>query len=123
MCEDLDSKGRVRWAWTFYVRGDVQHVKAVTLHLHETFKDPVRQLRGPGFEAHFRGWGTFSIQVVVAWKSGGELRTVWELQFEADASQQFDVPVAQAPKAHVRASSVPRGSTVHRGPDVPRVRR
>jgi len=86
------AKKEGRWHWMFYVCGDTRHIKSVTLTLHPTFKNPVRTLPGPKFEAKFSGWGTFSIAVSVAWKRGGELRTVWELQFEADTSKLFEVP-------------------------------
>ncbi|CAE8718605.1 unnamed protein product [Polarella glacialis] len=83
---------RTKWSWTFYVRGDTDAIRNVTITLHPTFAIPVVKLKGPVYESTATGWGTFAIEVVICWKTGGELRTTWELQFDADASKPFKVP-------------------------------
>eukprot|EP00928_Gymnodinium_smaydae_P063564 TRINITY_DN47107_c0_g1_i2.p1 TRINITY_DN47107_c0_g1~~TRINITY_DN47107_c0_g1_i2.p1 ORF type:complete len:1081 (+),score=138.48 TRINITY_DN47107_c0_g1_i2:349-3243(+) len=87
-------KKKPTWAWTFYIRGDVDSIELVTIYLHETFANSVQKLRPPLLERTFYGWGTFPIQVHILWKHGGELRTTWELQFHADACKHFEVPSA-----------------------------
>mmetsp|Transcript_52595 Transcript_52595/g.125612 ORF Transcript_52595/g.125612 Transcript_52595/m.125612 type:complete len:670 (+) Transcript_52595:93-2102(+) len=86
-----------RYAWTFYVRGNTEHVEEVTIKLHPTFKDPVRTCTEAPFEFKSRGWGTFPIDVLVKWRGiAGVTCSIWPLQFdEPDKSKEMlSVPAA-----------------------------
>jgi len=84
-----------RYSWVFYVRGAVHPIKDVIVELHPSFRDPVRTLKGPEFELKSSGWGTFDLEVVIRWQTGGEMPLTWELQFDRpDASTIIQIPKA-----------------------------
>lgn len=101
-----------RYDWVFYVRGATQCIDHVTVKLHPTFKNPVRRSSGPAFEFASNGWGTFVIDVVIAWKSGGELMTEWDLQFKK-LNGSRDLPI---PPEVVAAAEAPQEKPSHRLP-------
>jgi len=105
------------WDWTFYVRPD-EYIEEVVVTLHPTFRNPVRTLRGPKLELSCSGWGTFELQVAIAWRGGGQLNTKWMLRFDPhqlDFHETIEVPVTVFSQASLHNSpqqpldSVPAG--------------
>jgi len=94
------------WDWTFYVGPD-EYIEEVVVTLHSTFQNPVHKLRGPKLELSCSGWGTFELQVAIAWRGGGQLNTKWMLRFDPhqlDSHEDIEVPVAVLSQASLHSS-------------------
>lgn len=76
------------WKWGAFLddggSGALKEVDSVTYFLHETFRDPVRNVKNPksGFLMSTEGWGTFELRAVVRLKSGNSLRLKHDIQLE-----------------------------------------
>lgn len=81
--------GQRAWDWTIYVTGDdgvLEDIKCVTYTPHPTFPNRVRRVceRGVGdkaFPLTSRGWGTFTVDVLITFKDGSEQRRKHQLVF------------------------------------------
>lgn len=81
--------GQRAWDWTIYVTAEdwvLEDIECVTYTLHPTFPDRVRDVceRGDGDEAFpltMRGWGTFTVDVLITFKDGSEQRREHQLVF------------------------------------------
>eukprot|EP00929_Paragymnodinium_shiwhaense_P071873 TRINITY_DN36503_c0_g1_i1.p1 TRINITY_DN36503_c0_g1~~TRINITY_DN36503_c0_g1_i1.p1 ORF type:complete len:645 (-),score=201.80 TRINITY_DN36503_c0_g1_i1:59-1993(-) len=83
-----------KFDWTFYVRGAATElISDVTIELHPTFRDPIKELERPDYEYSSTGISTFPIKVFITWNTGEESMFTWDLQFMLpDASLSFEVP-------------------------------
>ena len=81
--------GRRAWKWTIYITGDeatLKDIKSVTYTLHPTFRNPVRKVDklvdiSKAFPYTTRGWGTFTVKVLISFDDGFELRKEHQLVF------------------------------------------
>jgi transcription initiation factor IIF auxiliary subunit len=80
--------GRSNWEWTLRIKGnlvDLADIRQVTYHLHPTFPNPDRVVRGTmenGFAFTTRGWGTFLVRATVLLKDGSTLQLTKNLDFK-----------------------------------------
>lgn len=85
-------EGKGVWEWTIYVRGDkstLDEIQCVTYTLHPTFPDPIRKVCHMGeidraFSHTTRGWGTFTVDVLISFKDGSELGKKHQLVFASE---------------------------------------
>jgi len=54
-----------KWRWCLEVRGDTEDIAHCIIHLHPTFKDPIREL-GEDLSFTGEGWGVFPVKVSVS---------------------------------------------------------
>lgn len=81
--------GKSGWEWTIYVIGDkriLDDIRCVTYTLHPTFPDPIRKVCRKGntekaFSHTTKGWGTFTVEVLISFKDGEAVSTKHQLVF------------------------------------------
>ena len=81
--------GQRAWEWTIYVSAEdrvLNKISCVTYTLHPTFPDPVNKVcvmgdREKAFHHTRRGWGTFTIKVLITFNDGFELSKSHQLVF------------------------------------------
>jgi transcription initiation factor IIF auxiliary subunit len=85
--ELYDEKGG--WKWTIFVIGDkhiLDDIRCVTYTLHHTFPDPIRKVCQKGktekaFSHTTKGWGTFTVEVLISFKDGEAVSKKHQLVF------------------------------------------
>lgn len=86
--------GKREWEWTIYLisdQGTLQNINCVKYTLHPTFPKPVWEFCGDknkgtidkAYPLTMIGWGTFTVDVLISFKDGTELRKKHRLVFES----------------------------------------
>ena len=86
--------GKREWEWTIYLISDqstLQNINCVKYTLHPTFPKPVWEFCGDknkgtidkAYPLTMIGWGTFTVDVLISFKDGTELRKKHRLVFES----------------------------------------
>lgn len=84
--------GKREWEWTIYLisdQGTLQNINCVKYTLHPTFPRPVWEFCGDknkgtidkAYPLTMIGWGTFTVDVLISFKDGTELRKKHRLVF------------------------------------------
>lgn len=84
--------GKREWEWTIYLisdQGTLQNINCVKYTLHPTFPKPVWEFCGDkdkgtidkAYPLTMIGWGTFTVDVLISFKDGTELRKKHRLVF------------------------------------------
>lgn len=83
--------GDDRWDWEIFVdddgSGELSKISHVDYVLHDTFQDPIRQVRSAkdGFRLKTNGWGTFTVRAFVHFKDGRKKRLSHELVLKSSS--------------------------------------
>ncbi len=89
--QQTGEKNKMAWfEWCLFIEGLPEAVAAideVMYVLHPTFSDPERTVRVPEhrFALYSAGWGSFGLEVRVAWKDGDSTWLDYFLDLQADA--------------------------------------
>lgn len=87
--------GQRTWEWTIYLKAAkevLEKIKCVTYTLHPTFPDPVVEICEAGknpnqaFSYQARGWGTFVVDVEIAFRDGTRMNKKHQLVFTTHES-------------------------------------
>jgi hypothetical protein len=87
-----------RWDWTVFIQASpavLSQIKCVEYALHPTFPNPVRQVCDRGkdsqaFALNSNGWGEFTIQVTVFFRSGETQHLKYALKLAAPSTASRD---------------------------------